>query len=400
MDIDKLITIITTNTHQDLQSNPHILLTELKKLGIVPREQINLIKKIIKITKITNNPKLRESYLRYYFRIFQEDIQVNGREGALVIELTKKCNKHCIHCYSKYTGQREYMADNVVDSIIGIARKHFKYIFLTGGEPTLDYRVFSLAENNPDMIFFMLTNGSTITQDYAKRLSLFGNLIPLLSIDGRSQSTHDYFRGDGSYQEVIEAIEHLNANGVPWGYISLVTAINIDEILCEEFVMDKIKKGAFITRYLEYIPVGPTPNTGLILSGKQYYFLEKRKREIINSNKIIMHETTQLKCSGLLYFDVDGNIKNCFCFHYARYNVTKGDIDASIKKTRKDWVSYQWTGECPIYADPKGFKNHLERLGWKKLSSTDEPYLKNPKITKQLVTNYREFLKIKANKER
>ncbi|MCK5261008.1 MAG: radical SAM protein [Thermoplasmatales archaeon] len=396
MNLDRLITIITTNTYRNLQSNPKILLTELKQLEISPKEQRDLIKKIIKITKITNNPKLRESYLRSYLRILQEGIHVDGRGGSIVIEVTKKCTKHCIHCYSKFTGQREYMSDNILDSIISIARKQFKHVFLTGGEPTLDYRVFTLAENNPDMIFFMLTNGSTITQNYARQLSLLGNLIPILSIDGNSPSTHDHLRGEGSYKEVMNAIEHLNASGVPWGYISLVTAINIDEILSEEFIKDKIKKGAFFARYLEYIPVGPTPNMDLILSGEAYYLLEKRKNEIINSNMIYMQETTQPKCSGLLYFDVDGNIKNCFCFHYAKFNASKGDIDVSIKKTRKDWVSYQWTGECPIYVDPKGFKNHLEKLGWKNLSTTDESYLNNPEITQQLVHNYHEFLKIKA----
>jgi len=396
MDLDRLITIITTNAHQDLQSNPKILLTELKQSGLPLKEQNDLIKKIIKITKITNNPKLRESYLRSYLRIFREGIHVSGRGGSIVIELTKKCTKHCIHCYSKFTGQREYMPDNILNSIISTARKQFKYVFLTGGEPTLDYRVFTLAKNNPDMIFFMITNASTIMQDYAKQLSLLGNLIPILSIDGISSLTHDRLRGEGSYKEVMDAIKHLNANGVPWGYISLVTATNIDEVLDEEFVLDKIKKGAFLARYLEYIPVGPTPNTDLILSGKAYYFLEKRKNEIINSNMIYMQETSQPKCNGSLYFDVDGNIKNCFCFHYAKCNVAKGDINASIEKTRKDWVSYQWTGECPIYADPRGFKNYLEKLGWKSLSTTDEPYLNNPKITQQLVHNYHEFLKNKA----
>ena len=221
MNLDRLIKIITTNTYRDLQSNPKILLTELKLLEIQQKKQEDLIKKIIKIAKITNNPKLRESYLRSYLIIIQEGIHIDGRGGSIIIELTKKCTKHCIHCYSKFTGQREYISDNILDSIISIARKQFKHVFLTGGEPTLDYRVFTLAENNPDMIFFMFTNGSTITQNYARQLSLLGNLIPILSIDGNSPSTHDHLRGKGSYREVMTAIEHLNANGVPWGYISL-----------------------------------------------------------------------------------------------------------------------------------------------------------------------------------
>ncbi|UCD12954.1 MAG: radical SAM protein [Thermoplasmatales archaeon] len=397
MSLDRLITIITANTYQDLQNNQKILLTELEQLNISPKQQQDFIKKIIKFAKFTSNLKLRESYLRSYLRIFQEDIHFDGRGGSIVVEVTKKCTKHCIHCYSRCTGQREYIADDVLDLIINIARKHFKHVFLTGGEPTLDNRVFTLAKNNPDIIFFMLTNGGKITQNYASRLSTLGNLIPILGIDGNSPSTHNALRGGGSYREVMNAIENLNTHGVPWGYISLVTSINIDEVLSEEFIKDKINKGAFLARYLEYIPVGMEPNMDLILSGRAYYLLEKRKNEIINSNLIYMQKTTQPKCNGLLYFDVDGNIKNCFCFHYAKYNISKGDIGTSIKKTRKDWTSYHWTGECPIYADPRGFKNHLEKLGWKNLSTTDEPYLNNPEITQQLVHNYQEFLKIKAN---
>ena len=326
----------------------------------------------------------------------QEGIDNDGRGGSIVIEITKKCNKKCLHCYSKFAGQHKEMTDDVLDSIIRFARKHYKHIFLTGGEPTLDPRVFAIARNNPDIMFFMFTNGSTITNEYAQRISSLGNLIPILSIDGSSKVTHERLREKGSYNEIEAAIEHFNRNKVPWGYISMVTEINARDVLSPRFLKDKIKKGAFIVRYLEYLPVGPTPQNDLILSGKTYYLLEKRKKEIINSKIIYMQETTQEKCNGLLYFDVHGNIKNCFCFHYSKYNVKKGDIQTLVKKTIKDWLSYHWNGECPLYSDPVGFKNHLKRLGWKKISLCDEPYLKDPKITHLLMSNYKKFLQMKA----
>lgn len=391
--------ILRVMDNQDLESNPEIILTELRRLKIKPKYQEGLLRKIIKITKILKNPKTRESYLRSYFRVLQEGIDKDGREGSIVIEITKKCNKNCIHCYSKLTGQKQDMPDDVIDSIIRLVRKDFKHVFLTGGEPTLDNRIFPLAENNPDIMFFMFTNGSTMTDNYAKRLSTLGNLIPILSIDGNSQLKHDRLRGKGSYGEVMRAIDHLNKNKVPWGYISLVTEFNANEVLNQEFVKDKIKKGAFIMRYLEYLPVGPKPLRDLIPSGENYYLLEKRKKEIIESDEIYMQETTQNKCTGLLFIDAKGNIKNCPFFHYAKYNVKDGEINKSIKKTRKDWTSYTWTGECPIYADPIGFKNHLEKLGWKHIYSTYEEYLTNPDIAQQLMRNYTKFLEIRAQRE-
>lgn len=396
MDLDGLINIITTIKFQDFEKKQEEIQKELHKLGIKPNDHLDLLNKISKITNITENPKIRESYLRSYFRIYQEVINKDGRGSSIIIEITKRCTKNCKHCYSKSTNQTQDMPDNVLEFIIEFARKHYKHIFITGGEPTQDPRIFSLAENNPDILFFVFTNGSTITDTFAKRLSSYGNLILLLGIDGGSKSTHDYFRGKGSYDEVMKAIELLNKNKVSWGFISLVTEINAKEVLSQDFIENKKKKGAFIMRYLEYLPVGLNPQKDLILSGDTYYFLEQRKKEIIKSGRIYLQETVQKKCNGLLYFDVDGNIKNCFCFHYAKYNVLKGNINESIQKTLQNWISYNWKGECPLYSDPVGFKNHLEKLGWKKISTINEPYLTNPKIARHMIRNYKQFLKIKA----
>ena len=398
MNLDRLLTIISTNTHYDLENNQKIILTELQNLGVQPRNQQKLRQIILKIAKITDNPKTRESYLRSFSRIFQEGIDKDGRGSSIIIEITKKCNKNCTHCYSKFSGQLQEMPDDILDAIVKFARKHFKHIFLTGGEPTLDHRVFTLVENNPDIMFFIFTNGSTMTKDYAKRLSNMGNAIPLLGIDGNSASTHDKFRGEGSYREITNAIENLNNYNVSWGFITLVAETNAQEVLNPEFTEDKIKKGAFIARYLEYLPIGPRPLLECILSGETYYHLEKRKQEIIESGRIYMQELVQSKCHGLLFFTVDGFIKNCFCFHYAKYNVTTGDIGESIDKTREEWISHKWDGECPIYSDPIGFRSHLEKIGWKNMSTIDEPYLIDPKIAQRLKDNYKEFLRIKAER--
>lgn len=396
MNLEKILTLVTAKTYQDLEQNQEPIAVELHRLGIQQKDQHNLIKKIIKIAKISNNPKVRESYLRSYFRIFKQGIETDGRDSSIIIEITKRCPKNCLHCYSKFTGQQQEMPDVVLEKIIRYAKKHAKHIFLTGGEPTLDPRIFSLAEKNPDIMFFLFTNGSTMTEEFTKRLAGLGNLIPLLGIDGASPLSHDRLRGEGSYEEVMRAIHHLQRNNTPWGYISLVTEQNAHDVLSRKFIDDKIKKGAFIARYLEYLPVGQNPLTELILSGETYYFLEKRKKEIIKSGFIYMQETIQMKCNGLLFFDVDGNIKNCFCFHYTKYNVAAGDIKKSIEKIRNEWTSYTWAGECPVYSDPIGFKNHLEKLGWKSISATNEAYLTQLPLARRLMRNYQRFLTIKT----
>jgi len=398
MNLEKIVKILTMNTYSNLKKSTNLIESELKNLGIPKKDYQDWINKILKIALISTNPKTRKSYLRSYFRIYQEGINKDGRDSSIIIEITKKCNKNCRHCYSKYSGTTIDMSDELLEKIIKFSRKYFKHIFFTGGEPTLDPRVLTIANNNPDVVFFIFTNGSTITDSYAKKLSDLGNLFPLIGIDGASESSHDSLRGCGSYREVLHAIKLLNKYQVSWGCITIVTELNAREVLSKNFAQDKIDNGAFLLRYLEYTPVGPNPLTDLILSGETYYLLEKRKKEIIQDKVIYMQETSQKKCNGLLFFSVDGFIKNCFSFHYAKYNAASADLKTAISKLRKEWVSYNWEGECPLYSDPQGFKNHLEKLGWKHQSTVPEPYLIDPTIAAQLSGNYKTFLNLVAEK--
>ena len=394
----QLIHLITTNSIKELTEKQDITFSELDKLSLSKNHYEQFFKKVNKTKKIINNPKTLECFIRSYLRIFQNNIDKDGRGSSIVIEITKRCNKNCQHCYSKFSGKNIDMPDDVLENLIRFSRTHYKHIFFTGGEPTLDLRVLLIAEKNPDIIFFMFTNGSTMNESYAKKISALGNIIPMLGIDGSSEITHDCFRGKGSYQEAMNAIKLLNKHNVSWGCISLVTEQNAKDVLDQKFVDDKIKKGAFILRYLEYLPVGPQPKTELVLSGETYYYLEKRKNEIVQSGQIYMQRIGQKKCKGLLFFSVDGYIKNCFCFHYAKYNTNNCDIKRSIENAQKDWTSCKWEGECPIYSNPHGLKNHLEKLGWKHRSSITEPYLTDPKIAAHLMHSYKTFLKIVAEK--
>ena len=394
MTIEKIINQIKTISVKEFKKYETSLLNTLKNEGITKKNCNNLLDRINAVIKITDNPKTRESLIKSYYRIEKNEINKDGRNSSISIEITKKCNKNCKHCYSNSYNKTKMMSDRILDSIIKLARSEYKHIFLTGGEPTLDPRIFTIAEKNPDMMFFMFTNGSTINENYAKQLSCYGNIVPMLGIDGQSEFTHDQFKGPGSYKDIMRAVDNLNKYNVAWGYISMVTEINARDILDDDFVKNLKEKGAFIARYLEYLPVGQKANRDYILSGETYYLLEKRKKELIKSGEIYIQETVQKKCTGLLSFDVDGYIKNCPFFHYAKYNIVDNDIKESVRNTIREWVSFDYTGECPLYSDPLGLKNHLEKCGWKHILDIKEEYLNNRGISRQMMENYQRFLEI------
>ena len=371
--------------------------SSLNKLASDLGAQQKLLAQIIKINSLIASPRTRLSFLRAYLRIYSAKINRDGRHGSVIMEITKRCNQQCPHCYSQ-AQRNKSMSDKTIKQIIKLVRGNYKHIFITGGEPTLDMRVLSIAKTNPDIIFFMFTNGGPINQAYARKLSAVGNLIPVLSVDGSSQKQHDYFKGKGSYSKVKQAIKILNAAQIPWGYLSMVTNLNARQVLSKQFVKTMKSKGAILGRYLEYIPVGQCAAAKLIPTAKTYYLMEKRKRQIIQNSEIYMQETLQNKCLGLVFFDVDANIKCCPFFHYAKHNIDQGNIEGLIKDSTRDWACAKYSGECPVYSNQPGLQEHLLKRGWKPTLSFNQANSISPQLAKIMSVNYHSFLEIKATR--
>lgn len=392
---NKLFRSIAKRSYQELADSKSALVSSLSDIGIKPNDGKTFLQYILKIAAITDNPKTRVSFFRSYLRVHSNKIDKDGRGGSVVIEITRRCDKKCRGCYAKPNSNRD-MDTHVLNAIIDHARKNYKHVFLTGGDPILDARVFTISKANPDIMFFMFTSASVLDEDFSKKLSKIGNLIPLLSVDGNSQALHDsVLKGRGSFKQVIESIKHLNGAKISWGFISVVTALNAKVVLSSGFIQNMKKKGAILARYLEFMPVGPKAIINLLPSADDYYLMEKRKREIIDNDEIYMQDTSQTKCTGLLFFDVDGNIKNCPFFHYAKHNISEGNLKDVIKTTRKDWYSAQYEGECPLYSNPRSFRDHLRELGWNPTVPYDEEYLESAKIANRISNNYKEFLRMK-----
>ena len=369
--------------------------TRLGKLAGDLLTQRKFLAQIVKMTKMISNPRIRSGFFCAYLRIHTQKINKDGRHGSVIMEITKRCNQQCLHCYSRAQGNQSMKA-KTIKQIIKLVRSSYKHIFITGGEPILDKRVLTIAKNNPDIMFFMFTNGALIDRAYAVKLSVIGNLIPVLSVDGNSQKQHDYFKGKGSYRQVMQAIKILNAFSLPWGYLSMVTNLNARQVLSKKFVKTMKQKGAILARYLEYIPVGPQAKVKLVPSAKTYYLMEKRKREIIKNYEIYMQETLQKKCLGLVFFDVEGNIKCCPFFHYAKHNIARGNIEKLIQDSILDWCRVKYSGECPVYSDQQGLKTYLLRQLWKPTGSFNQKNSITPQLTQVMSDNYRSFLKIKS----
>ncbi len=390
--------ILELVTGEELKRNGKELASLLVTEGFPQEMAEELLGKAVKLRKIFTNPATVRAFFRSYMRTYGMGNLRDGRDSSAIIEITKRCEKSCPHCYAMVGVNAVSMDGAVLAGIMEYLQANYKHIFLTGGNPILDERVPELAENHPDIVFFMFNNGSGIDPAYAARLAELGNLIPMLSVEGSTREKHDAIRGEGSYQEVSEAMDNLNQAGATWGYISLVAETNARDVLSPGFVSDMRARGAVMGRYIEYLPVGQHPIPELILSGESYFLLESRKRAIIDGGEIYLQDTAQDHCGGLLFFDVDGNIKNCPFMHFSRHRVQGGSIGPKVAETITDWGCASYEGECPIYSDPLGFRDHLVSRGWRHVSAFPEEYLKNRELSDTMRANYRRYLKMKESR--
>ncbi len=175
----------------------------------LPDESIRFLEQVEKTTGLS----FRGSE-EYVFPI------VKPRLRFVWLELTQKCNFHCIHCYqgNKHGEPKTVLTDsewkNVLKQCVDAGCEHVQFI---GGEPTL-YKDLA------DLIYF--ANGLPL-----KQISLFSNLFCLtnevmaaitdcnvvvnFSIYGSTAEVHDRITGiKGSFDNLILKISALKALGI------------------------------------------------------------------------------------------------------------------------------------------------------------------------------------------
>jgi radical SAM protein with 4Fe4S-binding SPASM domain len=155
--------------------------------------------------------------------------------------VTERCNLHCRHCYQKTSvsvmGYPEIV--RAIDSVIatlqswvtdyGMAMSpafHF-----TGGEPLLHDNLIDILEYVGQRGYgtALLTNGTLITRDVARRLSRARVGEVQVSVEGM-EVVHDSIRGKGSFRRAFKGIENLLANGVDTSINLTLSRLNVGEL--------------------------------------------------------------------------------------------------------------------------------------------------------------------------
>lgn len=141
--------------------------------------------------------------------------------SSLTIELTKRCNEVCVHCYLPKEDKKhgKFLPTQKVLSLLDEASEMgLLQVTFTGGEPLLHpdfYEIMRYARKK-DLMISLLSNLTLVTEDHIKlfkEINLNSAQVSLYSMDAE---THDFItRLPGSYEKTMYAIKLFLKNDIP-----------------------------------------------------------------------------------------------------------------------------------------------------------------------------------------
>jgi MoaA/NifB/PqqE/SkfB family radical SAM enzyme len=248
---------------------------------------------------------------------------------TLLISPTMRCNLRCTGCYAGNYSKKDDIPFEELDRIIGEARDlGIYYIVVLGGEPFFYDKMLDLYEKYNDVMFTPFTNGSLFDEKLADRIKKLGNVFPMFSLEGFEKET-DARRGKGTFEKVMKSMDLLKERGILFGVSSATAKYNIDTVISDEFIDLLISKGAKMSWYFMYMPIGENPNVNDMLSPEQRLRLGRRTREIRNTKPYFTIDffndapTVGGCIAGKFYCHINSNedVEPCIFAHFACDNL-------------------------------------------------------------------------------
>src|SRR5574337_377924 len=141
---------------------------------------------------------------------------------VVIWNLTRRCNLHCLHCYSQ-SQDRAYADELTTEEgkrlIDDLADYKIPMLILSGGDPLFREDLYILAEYAKDLGVrcALSTNGTLIDATAAKWLRQTGMTYVGVSLDGIGP-VHDRFRGmEGSFGRALQGLRYCRDEGIKVG---------------------------------------------------------------------------------------------------------------------------------------------------------------------------------------
>ena len=223
--------------------------------------------------------------------------------------LSEICNLKCLHCYQEthcpITLEYEKLV-NIYQQFKELLHelKMPGHINLTGGEPLMCpyiFKILDLIKENQDLITFsILTNGTLITEELARKIKSYNPYYVQVSLEG-GKKTNDFIRGKKTYEQIAKGITNLKKNDIYTSISFTATNLNFREFpqvvkYARKYHVDNIWSD-------RYIPLGGSEDKKLALNyeeTREYLELMQSEREKLkkirnNKTSISMYRALQFQ---------------------------------------------------------------------------------------------------------
>ncbi|MDD4859956.1 MAG: radical SAM protein [Dehalococcoidales bacterium] len=311
----------------------------------------------------------------YFLRTVQRQkkaaqVRASYREQGLqvppimIYSITNRCNLHCKGCYHQTlrAGAHEEMSTVKMRSVIAEAKGlGISFLVLAGGEPLVRPEILDITGANPDIIFFVFTNGLLINDAVAERLKKQRNVVPIISLEGYAKDT-DERRGAGIYERLQIVAKKLKSKGIFFGTSLTMTSLNYDTLTGERFIRSLTRAGCKLFFFVEYSPVQPGTEA-LAISNWQRDCLpcavnKLRKKFPALFIAVPGDEKEFGGClsagRGFIHVSAAGNVEPCPFVPYSDANLTQVSFKEALRsdflrKVREGVREHEGKGGCTLW---------------------------------------------------
>lgn len=211
--------------------------------------------------------------------------------------LSENCNLKCLHCY-----QENHKPIQLKFSDLEIIYNQYKellnklnmkgHINITGGEPLCNpffFKILDMIKKDSNIITFsVLTNGTLITDEIAKKIASYNPYYVQVSLEG-GKKTNDFIRGKGTYNKIAEGIKNLRKYNIFTSISFTATKLNYKEF---PKVVKYARKYKINNVWSDrYIPLGDSLDKDLALNyeeTREYLkIMNKERNKLINKKSNI-----------------------------------------------------------------------------------------------------------------
>ncbi len=289
---------------------------------------------------------------------------------AVSVELTRRCNLSCLHCFCGQPPDHKSRQDELAfadwERILDqCAQEGVLFLTLTGGEPLLhpQFREIWKAAKQKGFLVTLFSNGTLITDDMADFLAEWTPHEVSMSLYGASEETYRQVTGgSGMFQRAVDAFERLSRRKINVEVKGVFSRLNVHDFegvkaialkYCDLFRWDAELMGAF--------PGCANKPEEIRLSVDEYFALEQAdpaRCHVVDQQRTNWEppgrsEQSPFRCGvgrGSVHIDAYGGMHPCLPLESLRYDLLSGNVREGWRQAIPGMLtSLPWQpGPCQI----------------------------------------------------